>query len=85
MLKFAHPAREPLRSRPGCNGNGGPTLATPAHPDGTFVIFSGNIESAFAFTGPSADEDTARAHGRPLVPNIIMQLQPPSEEAEEAA
>jgi hypothetical protein len=54
-------------------------------PNGTFVIFSGNIENRFSFTGPFADEETARSYGRPLVPNIVLQLQPPSVEAEEAA
>lgn len=60
-------------------------LNEPCDPNGTIVVFSDNIESSFTFTGPFADEETARSYGRPLVPNHIMQLQPPSEEAEEAA
>jgi hypothetical protein len=60
-------------------------LHLPDDPGGRFVVFSGDIESAFTFTGPFSDEATARSYGRPLVPNIVMELQPPSEEAEEAA
>jgi hypothetical protein len=60
-------------------------LSEPSNPDGAFVIFNGDIETPFAFTGPFADETTARAHGRPLVPNITMPLQPPSNEEAEAA
>jgi hypothetical protein len=60
-------------------------LHEPHDPNGNFVIFSGDIESPFTFIGPFADQKTARSYGRPLVPNIVMQLQPPSGEAEEAA
>jgi hypothetical protein len=60
-------------------------LSEPSDPVGTFIVFSGDIENRFSFTGPFADEATARAHGRPLMPNTIMKLQPPSSEAAEAA
>jgi hypothetical protein len=60
-------------------------LNEPCDSNGMFVIFGGDIENPFAFTGPFADQDAARSHGRPLVPNIVLQLMPPSEEAEEAA
>jgi hypothetical protein len=51
-------------------------LQEPSDPNGRFVIFNGSIE-ALAFIGPFADEETARSYGRPLVPNIVMKLQPP--------
>jgi hypothetical protein len=60
-------------------------LNAPSDPDGEFIIFGGDIENRFIFTNPFADKKTARAHGRPLVPNFTMRLRPPSEEAEEAA
>ena len=62
-------------------------LHDPHDPNGAFVIFCNGdgIESPFTFIGPFANRKTARSHNRPLVPNAVMQLQPPSGKAEEAA